>query len=204
MADLMKEQKQYLEARLRECETAPELNKNQIAEYHNYLELLASSKDAAEYADRVAAAGDMFSVSLAEQADRYENGLKIKELFGDEAGAAAERIMIDAVNKSTGHTELYNAVAGASARRNDMINASRQAVEQVLNLFTALVHYRTACASRKKGKKSDVRAVWDKLKSLDPDVTYEKIVSYPPYRSVLPPGDERLRLMGTWLKEAIG
>lgn len=204
MADLMKEQKQYLEARLRECETAPDLNKNQIAEYRRYLEMLASSKDAAAYADAVAFSGDMFSLSQAEQLDRCGNGLNIKNLFGDVKGAEAEQARFEAVKKAACHADLYDAVAGVSDRAGDMIRRSRQAVERVMGLFSALVYYRTACASGKSAKKSEVRAAWNALQELDPGVTFGRIVSYPPYRAVLPFDDERLRLMESWLREAIG
>ncbi len=203
MTDLVNEQKRYLEARLAECESAPELNGSQIAEYRHYLDMLASSKDAAEYADKIASTGDMFSLSQAEQLDRYGNIRKIKILFGDEKGAAAEQVRIDAVKQSSGHADLYDALSGVSDRVNDIINMSRQAVEQVMNLFTALVFYRTACEARKSGKKADARAIWENLKSIDPDITFEKIISYGPYRAVLPFDDARLRKMEPWLSEVL-
>jgi len=203
MVDLMKEQKLYLEARLRECETSSELNKNQIAEYRKYLDLLASSKDADGYADRIAATGDMFTLSQAEQLDHYENSRRIKELFGDEQGAAAEGVRIDAVQHATGHTDLYDKVTATATSANDMIAMSQQAVEQVMNLFTALVIFHTSCAGRKAEKKAGVVSAWNRLKSLDPEITFEKIMSYPPYRSVLPFDDGRLGKMKDWLGEVL-
>lgn len=203
MSDLMKEQKLYLEARLRECETKPELNRNQIAEYRNYLDMLASSKNAAEYADAIASSGDMFSLSQAEQLDRYENSQKIKKIFGDEKGASAEQIRIDAVKQSTGHADLYTQISGVSDSVNERISVSRQAVEQVMNLIGALVYYGTACASRKSERKTGVLGVWNNLASMDPDITFDKIISYPPYRSVIPFDDARIRRIESWLKEVL-
>lgn len=203
MVDLVNEQKLYLNARLKECETRPDLNANQIAEYRKYLEMLASSKDAAEYADTIASTGDMFSLSQAEQLDRYENFIKIKRLFGDEKGVSAERIRIEAVKKAAGHADLYTGISGVSEKVNDIIDMSHQAVGQVMNLFIALVYYKRACASRKSDRKTEAQAIWNNLRSIDPDITLDKIISYPPYRSVVPFDDARIRKIGTLLEEVL-
>lgn len=203
MSDLMNEQKRYLEARLKSCMTKPELNKNQIPEYRKYLDMLASSKDANEYADNIASSGDMFSISQAEQLDCYENLLKIRRLFGDKHGASAEEMRISAARNSTSHMDLYEKMKAASDKASDIINTSRQTVEHVMNLFIALVAYKTGCTARKASKKSAARNIWDKLKSLDPEISFEKLVSYPPYRSVLVFDDERIHNMKAWLQEVL-
>ena len=203
MADLMDEQKRYLNARLKECEKSPQLNAFQIAEYKKYLDMLASSKDADEYADKIAFSGDMFSVSQAEQLDRYDNFKKIHKMFGDEKSIAADTMRFDAAKNASSHMDLYEKMTAVTEKASETIQISRRAVENIKTLFTLLVVYRTCCEKSKGAKRGEVAGCWNLLTQIDPDISWEKMLSYTPYRSVLIFNDARLMTMKSWFDEAV-
>ena len=202
MADLLKESKGYLEARLKECETRPELNGSQIAEYKKYLDMVASSKDANEYADKIAFSGDMFSISQAEQLDRYNNMIRLKNAFGDTRSADAMKLCLDAAAASTSHTDLYQKMEAATLKSTELINAAARAREQVSTLIFTIVAFHVSCASKKAAAGQKVKSAWEELKRLDPGITWESMVAYKPYRSIIMFDDGRIEALHTWFKEA--
>ena len=202
MADLLQESKGYLEARLKECETRPELNGSQIAEYKKYLDMVASSKDANEYADKVAFSGDMFSISQAEQLDRYKNMIRLKNAFGDAKSADAMKLCLDAAAASASHTDLYQKMEAATLKSTELMNAAAQAREQVSTLILTIVAFHVSCTSKKAAAKQKVKSAWEALQRLDPGITWESMVAYKPYRSIIMFDDGRIEVLHTWFKEA--
>ena len=203
MADLMSEQKRYLAARRAECATRPELNRAQVAEYDTYLALLASSRDAGDYADRIARSGDMFSISQAEQLDRWENLAAVKRLFGDLAGAAAQTSCRDAAAAASSHMDLYNRMQAATPAANAAVAKAQQAVQHVSTLVQAIVGWKVRCTAKKAVAAAAVRKAWQNLRAVDPGVTWEKVRAYPPYRSVIIFDDARLATLEKWFDEAV-
>lgn len=203
MADLMNEQRRYLTARRAECATRPDLNRAQVAEYDKYLALLASSRDAEDYADRIARSGDMFSISQAEQLDRYENLAAVKRTFGDAVGAAAQSSCRDAAAAATSHLDLSNRMQAATPAANAEIAKAQRAVSQVGTLVLAIVQWKVRCTAKKAVAAAAVRDAWQALKALDPGVSWEKLRACPPYRSVIIFDDARLATLEKWFNEAV-
>ncbi len=203
MADLLNESKRYLEARLKECETKPELNRFQIAEYKKYLEMLSSSKDANDYSDKIAFSGDMFSISRAEQLDRYNNMSRLKNAFGDVKSSEAVKICLDAAAASKSHTDLYDKMQTATVKSNESMNVMQQARNQVSTLIQCLITYHICCKSKKASAKKAVKDAWEGLKKLDPEITWDRMTAYPPFRSIMIFDENRMNVLKTWFKEVV-
>ncbi|GAB4220480.1 MAG: hypothetical protein Kow00102_07850 [Spirochaetota bacterium] len=196
------ELKGYFETRLNECKTNQELNKHQIAAYTAYLEKLDSIHDD-DYGKVVEAIGDMFLIARAEQRDRYESLKRIKTLFGDSEGVKAEQIMIDAVQASSNHTELYSNISRAKDDAGILIQNTHRALELIVKLITQCVEYHISCKSKKQKRKAEIVAIWNELQQCDPEITVDKIMMYKPYRRVIPFDNERLSLILSWLGEVL-
>jgi hypothetical protein len=199
--NIVEELQRYVKTRLKECQTNQELNKNQIAAYTTYLEKLEAIQDN-DYAKVAEAIGNMFLIAKAEQLDKYESLKRIKMFFGDDSGVKAYQMMIDAVQASLDHTQLYAAI---SKTKDDdvLIQNTHTALELIVKLITQCVEYHISCKSRKQKRKAEVVAIWKQLQQCDPEITINKIMTYKPYRSVIPFDDNRLLLIFSWIKEVL-
>ncbi|MDH7553518.1 MAG: hypothetical protein QHH74_07675 [Spirochaetota bacterium] len=200
--NILEELKGYFETRLNECKTNQELNKHQIAAYTAYLEKLDSIHDD-DYGKVAEAIGDMFLIARAEQRDRYESLKRIKTLFGDSEGVKAEQIMIDAVQASSNHTELYSNISRAKDDAGVLIQNTHRALELIVKLITQCVEYHVSCKSRKQKRKAEVVAIWNELQQCDPEITVDKIMMHKPYCRVIPFDNERLSLILSWPGEVL-
>ncbi|NMB65360.1 MAG: hypothetical protein GYA16_10890 [Spirochaetes bacterium] len=200
--NILEELKGYFETRLNECKTNQELNKHQIAAYTAYLEKLNATHDD-DYGKVAEAIGDMFLIARAEQRDRYESLKCIKTLFGESEGMKAEQIMIDAVQASSNHTELYSNISRAKDDAGILIQNTHRALELIVKLITQCVEYHVSCKSRKQKRKAEVVAIWNELQQCDPEITVDKIMMHKPYRRVIPFDNERLSLILSWLGEVL-
>jgi len=194
--NILEELKGYFETRLNECKTNQELNKHQIAAYTAYLEKLDAIHDD-DYGKVAEAIGEMFLI------DRYESLKRIKTLFGDREGVKAEQIMIDAVQASSNHTELYSNISRAKDDAGILIQNTHRALELIVKLITRCVEYHVSCKSRKQKRKAEVVAIWNELQQCDPEITVDKIMMHKPYRRVIPFDNERLSLILSWLGEVL-
>lgn len=200
--NILEELKGYFETRLNECKTNQELNKHQIAAYTAYLEKLDAIHDD-DYGKVAEAIGDMFLIARAEQRDRYESLKRIKTLFGDSEGVKAEQIMIDAVQASSNHTELYSNISRAKDDAGILIQNTHRALELIVKLITQCVEYHISCKSRKQKRKAEIVAIWNELQQCDPEITVDKIMMHKPYRRLIPFDNERLSLILSWLGEVL-
>ncbi len=202
MADIIAAQKRYLEARLKECASAPELNRHQIVEYKKYLQMLASSGDAAEYADKIAISGDMFSIGQAEQLDRYTNLIEVKRRFGDEIGAKGLEACLDAAKSATSHADLYDKMQAATKEASEAAGRAHQALNRVENFIGVLIAAHVRCKKDRADANNAVKRAWADLKAADPAITWEKLTSYRPYRSIIIFDDARMAQLKKYFEEA--
>lgn len=203
MSLLVEEEKRYLEARLKECCSNPTLNKHQIAEYTKCLEKINASPITASHADISNAIGDMFSIAKAEQLDKHENIKSIKMLFGDDRGAEAQQILIDAIDKSSSYNELYPNITNAQSKANELLQNMQRSMQLMVNLLIQAVQYKISCRQLKDKRKSEVLIIWNELKAVDEHITVNKIMTYKPYRNVIPFDDERLSQILSWLNQVL-
>ena len=200
--NIVEELKHYFETRLKECQSDQQLNKNQIAAYTEYLEKLNAIQDN-DYGKVAEVIGDMFLIARAEQLDRYESLKRIKMLFGDTEGVKAEQIMIDAVQASSDHTQLYANISRAKDDAGVLIQNTHRALELIVKLITRCVEYHISCKSRRQKIKAEVVAIWTELQQCDPEIAVDKIMMHKPYRWVIPFDNERLLLILSWLGEVL-
>ncbi|MEW6526925.1 MAG: hypothetical protein AB1444_09685 [Spirochaetota bacterium] len=200
--NIVEELQRYLKARLKECKTNQELNKNQIAVYLAYLEKLDTILDN-DYGKVAEAIGDMFLIAKAEQLDRYESLKRIKMLFGDDEGVKALQIIIDAVQATSDHTQLYATISKTKENADVLIQNTHTALGLIVKLITQCVEYHISCNSRKQKRKAEIVAIWKQLQQCDPEITVDKILMYKPYRWVIPFDNERLSLIISWLREGL-
>lgn len=203
MADVRDDQRRYLAARLAACETRPDLNAHQIAEYRRYLHMLASSADAGDYADRVARSGDMFSIAQAEQLDRYTNTIALKRRFGDEVSARGLAVCLEAARAATGHLDLVEKMQAATKDATEAMNAAHRALNLVATLIPAVVVAHTRSVKNRGAAADAVKKVWADLTEAGPGITWEKLTAYPPYRSIIIFDDARMAALKQWFEEAI-
>jgi hypothetical protein len=145
----------------------------------------------------------MFLIARAEQLDRYESLKRIKMLFGDTEGVKAEQIMIDAVQASSDHTQLYANISRAKDDAGVLIQNTHRALELIVKLITRCVEYHISCKNRRQRIKAEVVAIWTELQQCDPEITVDKIIMHKPYRWVIPFDNERLSLILSWLGEVL-
>ncbi|MBP7737805.1 MAG: hypothetical protein KA369_17615 [Spirochaetes bacterium] len=187
----------YLAARLAEGDRRPDLHKNISSVYQAYLKIIRERPQ-----DYAAEVGDMFAVPRAEQLDRSENFRSLYERLkhGERVKAYGERKR--AVEGSTGYGDLYANMEEARRKTEELLPVEDRRRDLLQEFMAALVSWRVAIPKNKAGSRNSVLAAWEKLKELDPDLSWERLRSWPPYRNCLYHNDEQLSLLERWFGEA--
>jgi len=194
---------EYLEANLALCRGRPEIHANQIAAYSRYLEMARSSSSAQEYEQRVKADGDMFEVNRSLALDRYANSVRIHRMMGDDRALRAAFLGLRAAREATGHQDLDAKLTAATEEARPLNDAARATTGQIRDLLNNLLDWAMqANPSAKAGHLASLRHNWEQVTSRDPDCTFDKLRTYPPYRRRIPFTDEKLALLGRWFEEA--
>jgi len=203
--DLLEESIRYLELRLAECQARPELHQNQIAAYQYFLEMGRASSDGDDYTRRIRETGNMFQLARAESMDRNHNLVRIHQTMQDDRKVNGDLVGYHAARDSQSHEDFNNRMTAAASTAQQWTQAGMQSVGQVRSLFCDLVDW--ALESKPEVKPSKLATLqhsWGMLRQADPECTWEKLCSFPPYRQRIPFDDARLAQLGVWFKEAIG
>jgi hypothetical protein len=194
----------YLEASLAPLRVRPELHAHRIAAYERYLTMARSSSTAEEYAARVKADGEMFEVNRALALDRHANSVRIQRTLGDDRLLRAAFGGLRAAREATGHLDLDARLTAAVSQTEPLVRSARVTTGGIRDLFVALLDWALqANPQRKAGHLAVLREVWGRIRAHDPDCTFQKLCTYPPYRRRIPFGDERLSGLGRWFEEAL-
>lgn len=188
----------YLKARIREFETRPDLNRDQLREYKKYL-AMATESPAGYEKD----AGDMFSTMKSQETDRYRSRAEMYKklnLMEDEEGA---RLLLEAAASSTGYGDIYVKLEKANDAARDLNKKRNMKIDRLMELMGAIIMMKTAIPKDLTEKKALVREKWKTLKELVPDISWEVLSSSREYRQWLYYDDERMAVLGTWLREAL-
>jgi hypothetical protein len=188
----------YLVARLAEGDRRPDLHKNISAVYQAYLKIIRERPQ-----DYAAEVGDMFAVPRAEQLDRNENfrSLYGRLKHGERVKAYEERKR--AVEGSTGYGDLYSNMEEARRKTEQLLPIENRRRDLLQEFMAVLIAWRVAIPKNKPGFGNSVSAAWEKLKELDPDISWERLRTWPPYRGCLYHNDEQLSLLERWFGEAV-
>lgn len=202
---LLEESIRYLELRLAECQGRPELHQNQIAAYQYFLEMARASSDGDDYTRRIRETGNMFQLARAESMDRYQNLVRIHQTVQDDRKLRGDFLNLNAARDAQSHQDLNTRMTAAATEAQQWTQAGMQSVGQVRSVLCELVDWALECKPEvKPSKLAMLQHSWGLLKQADPDCTWEKLCSYPPYRQRIPFDDARLAQLGVWFKEAIG
>lgn len=180
MVDVLDESRRYFEARLGDCRHAPHLHTEQIRVYEQYLSIVRSSRDAADYTQKLGPLASMFAVARAEQLDKYSNLVRLYQNLGnpDKLKAALERY--ETAKRAQNHGDLV----GLMTRAQDAAALTEGQGNEKLNLAVTLLQTVVAYAAYpadqdRSGKVAGILETYTALKKLDPLFTWQSYAQTP-------------------------
>ncbi len=196
MSDEIKDAEKYLEARLAECSSRPELHKNTIAVYNSYLKVIRERPG-----DYIKEAGDMFAVMKAEQLDRNEDFALLYEKFSQVEKVKAYKTISEAVQNSSGYGDIYMKTGDARQATEALLNIEYKKRELLANLCRGITAWRVEIPAERGSIKANIIKHWNSLQELDPQLSWEKIKTQPGYRNSLYYNDGQFALIEKWFRE---
>ncbi|MCD6588111.1 MAG: hypothetical protein J7K88_06135 [Candidatus Fermentibacteraceae bacterium] len=202
MADSFEMQRRYYTALLEKYATNPELNRARIKDCEYYLGMMDEAGSSEVFIKRVKETGNMVSTAKAESTDRYENRLFIYEKLGEEKKAEEDRLRLAVIESADSHIELseklekFETEAKLNFNENKAITALGTVVSAVFQLATD-----GAGSADEKRSRTNAEAGWKMMLEADPEATWEKIVSYPPYRDRIIFADAQLPVLEKIFRE---
>jgi len=190
--DLLQEQQKYFEAKLAECLHRPDLNTYQKKIFEEYVVKANSCGSMEELTDFITSRGNYFDIAQAEQLDRYTNMIKIQQFYKNKKREEYYAAKLEIVKQATDHMSLNKNLTDIETKISEEEKKSTQAIQEVLNLYIKTVEYITAPDAKKNKYFADAKEKWALLKTLDPEISLEKILNYPPFRHVSLFEDERI------------
>jgi hypothetical protein len=196
MSDEISNAEKYLEARLAECLGRPELHKNTSDVYNNYLKIIRERPQ-----DYVREAGDMFPVMKGEQLDRNENYLMLYKKFSQKERVEAYTIRAKAVRESTGYGDFYTKNGQAQKETEHLIGLEYKKRELLADIMRRIISWKVALDAEKGSCKTKVLGLWKSLLELDPDLNWQKLSSFPPYRNSIYYNNGQMSMLENWFRE---
>jgi lipopolysaccharide export LptBFGC system permease protein LptF len=190
--ELLHEQQKYYEAKLAECKNRPDLNAYQKKLFEEYVAKSSACSSVEELTDFIASRGNYFDIAQADQQDRYANMIKIQQFYKNKKREEYYAAKLETVKQATDHMSLSKNLTDIESKISEEEKKSTQAVQEVLNLYIKTVEYITAPDTKKNKYFAEVEDKWMQLKKLDPEISLDKILNYPPYRHVSIFEDERI------------
>jgi len=203
MPDPMEMQRRYFEARIAAMRTALGLNRDALADAERHLAMLEEAGSLEQFMDRVKAEGNMVSTAKAEAADRIRNRRRIYGVLGQARKAEMEDKRLAAVEAATTHQELAASLEALETGSRLEYQES-QAIMAVGSLIQAVFHLATdppGSDSRRRNL-TNLRTYWDLLSEADPGASWERLVTYPPYRDRIVFTDAQLDVLRPVFEEA--
>jgi hypothetical protein len=183
----------YLKARLKEYEARPQYHIASIAAYRNLIQIAETRPQ-----DYEREAGDLFEVARAEQVDRAEAMSSVfAQLFEREA-AEAQKLVAAGLSSTKSYADLVSRAGSIKKTAEpviEIIAQKRNALYEFLGLLL------TAHLAPDKDKPGFARATankWNVLAGLDPQISWQKIRSHPPYRNMIYYSDAQLDMLERW------
>ena len=202
MIDSFEMQKRYFRAQLEQFRTKPELNGARIKDCEYYLEMLEESDRPLFKRKKVKETGNMVSTAKAEITDRYENRLFIFESLGAERKAHEDRLRLDIVRSAETHQDLsrkleeFETETKLSFNENKAITALGSVISAVFQLATDGVGSGDETRSL-----ANLKEFWRIMTEADPDASWEKIMTYKPYRDRIIYSDHQMQVLEKIFRE---
>ena len=204
MSDVMEAQKDYFRVHLKQCSTNPGLHKHSMADSKQYLEVLETMSTPGEFMQHVQSTGNMVSTNKAEALDRVANRILIHEVLGNEKKLKAEEQRLEIIKNAQTHQELAQNLE-AFETENDLEFQEDKACGQIASIFSALFELVTELPGGNGYQRNlaNLKEYWKMMLETDTDCTWEKLVSYPPYRDRIVFTDAQLPVLEKIFREVL-
>lgn len=183
----------YLRARLKEYESRPQFHTASIAAYRKLVQLAETRPQ-----DYEKEAGDLFEVARAEQIDRAAAMAGVFAGLQEPEAALAQKHVAAALADTKSYADLVSRVGSIRKTAEpilEIIAQKRNALYEFLGLLL------TAHLAPQKDRAGFVQAAtnkWNVLRGLDPEISWQKIRSHAPYRSMIYYSDDQLAMLERW------
>lgn len=186
MPDPYEMQKRYFTAQLEKFNEKPELHSDMIKDCEYYLEMLEETGSTRAFKRKISQTGNMLSSAKANALTRYRNRLGVYLALGQEHKAEEERQRIAVVEKANSHGELSSLLEEFESRA-DIGNKESKALNFLSTVVTAVFQLCTDGSGSKDESRNLIvfREYWKMMKEADPEVSWEKMMVYKPYRDRL-------------------
>ncbi len=196
MIDSFEMQKRYFTSQLKQFRTKSELNRARIKDCEYYLEMMEEAGSPDEFKKRIQQTGNMVSTAKAESYDRYDNRAFIYEKLEQERKAEEDRLRLGLIESAETHSELSQKLEEFEQNTKMSFNENK-AVNALGSIINALFHLNTDAAGSADEERSLMKfqAYWKLMIEADPDVSWEKIMTYKPYRDRIIFTDEQMAVL---------
>lgn len=194
MDNLLNAQKRYFQVQLDRCRKRPALHKHKIADCEQYLKVLNDSGSLAAFAKYVEETGNMVSSARAEALDRCANRLFLYEKLGLRHRAGAEKLRFAAAEQAKAHRELGEGLTAAEEKAGALEHRESRAILAAVHVVRDLFHLATDPEGSDARKRSlaGFKEYLKQLKEADPEFSWSKLTTYPPYRDRISFSDSQL------------
>ncbi len=196
MGDEIKDAEKYLVARLAECQGRPDLHKNTMAVYNNYIKVIRERPG-----DYVKEAGDMFAVMRAEQLDRNEAFAMLYEKFGQDERVQAYDARAEAVKQASGYGDFHLKLGAARKATDELVNMEYKKRDLLAELCRCIVAWKVAIPSDRGTLKANAVGFWNSLRAYDSELSWDKLKAHPPYRNSVYYNNGQFALLEKWFRE---
>ncbi len=195
MSDSFQKQKRYFEVQIERFNKKPYLHKNLMEDCRHYLRVLDETGSPAAFKRYVQQNDNMVSTGKAEIKDRYQNRLKLYEKLGSQKKVQADELRLQAVESANTHQEVFQKLEEVEKQTHPLEQQENKAIMTVAQIMKAVFHLATDPADSEGRKKSmrNLNEYWRLFKEADPEASWEKLVSYGPYRNRMVFTDAQLK-----------
>lgn len=195
-------QKRYFSSKLEKFRERPDIHKALIRDCEYYLEMLDEADSPGEFKRMVRRTGNMLSTAKADALDRYGNRAAIYDALGQARKAEEERERLALVESVENHNDL-------SVKLEEFENNTRKSYNENLamnalgSVMKSLFHLCTDAPNSKDRERSlaNFREYWRQMKEADPDVSWERITTYPAYRDRVVFTDRQMEILEEKFRE---
>jgi len=195
-------QKRYFQSKLRKYEKRPELHRALIDDCRHYLQMLEECDSPVDFKRRVEEEGNMFSSARAEVTARYANRISVFRALGQKRKLSEDRQRLEVIAAAEGHADLAQKLE-AFEGESSLTLQENSAMNHLDSIISALFQLCTDMPGSNDEERSlaKFREYWRLMQEADPEVSWEKIVGYPPYRDRIVFTDEQLKVIGKKFQE---
>ncbi len=196
MIDSFEMQKRYFTSQLKQLRSKPELNRARIEDCEFFLKMLEEAGSPAAFLKRIQQSGNMVSTAKAESTDRYGNRAFIYSELGQKNNAEEDARRLKKIESAETHADLSRILENFEQSTKLAFNENK-AINCVNSIISAIFHLQTDGTGSNDEERSltKFQSYWKLMKEADPDVSWEKLMTYQPYRDRIIFTDEQMAVL---------